>query len=148
MFEQWNPINDLMVLQDQMNRLFEDVTQRRARAEAKPRDDIERADWIPAADVYEQEDQYIVALDLPGVDRSALEITLDNDRLAIRGTRSLDHETSHRAERPRGRFVRTFGVPASVDQERIEADYRDGVLFVRLPKRTEEKSQRVQIKVS
>ena len=71
MSEQWNPINDLMVLQDQMNRLFEDVSQRRARAEAKPQDDIERADWIPAADVYEQENEYVIALDLPGADRSA-----------------------------------------------------------------------------
>jgi HSP20 family protein len=148
MSEQWNPINDLMVLQDQMNRLFEDVSQRRARAEAKPQDDIERADWIPAADVYEQEDQYTVALDLPGVDRSALEITLDNDRLAVRGTRSLENEASHRAERPGGRFVRTFSVPALVDQEGIEAEYSDGVLLIRLPKVADQKSQRVKIKVS
>ena len=74
MSEQWNPMNDLMGLQDQMNRLFEDVTQRRARGEVKPQDDIERADWIPAADVYEQENEYVIALDLPGADRSALEI--------------------------------------------------------------------------
>ena len=62
---------DLMVQQDEMNRLFEDVTQRRARGESKPQDDLERADWIPAADVYEQENGYVIALDLPGVDRSA-----------------------------------------------------------------------------
>jgi len=148
MSEQWNPINDLMVLQDQMNRLFEDVSQRRARAEAEPQDDIERADWIPAADVYEQADEYIVGLDLPGVDRSALEITLDNDRLAVRGTRFLETEASHRGERPRGRFVRTFSVPAFVDQEGIEAEYSDGVLLVRLPKAADQKSQRVKIKVS
>jgi HSP20 family protein len=148
MAQQWNPLGDLMGLQNQMNRLFEDVTQRRARGETKSQDDFERADWVPAADVYEQAHAYIVALDLPGADRATLEISFDNDRLAVRGTRAVETETLQRAERPRGRFVRTFGVPASVDHERIEAEYKDGVLFISLPKRAEQKSQRVQIKVS
>jgi HSP20 family protein len=150
MSQHWDPLRDLVVLQDRMNRLFEDATQRRARGASETQDDLDRSDWAPAADVYEREDTYLIALDLPGVDRSALEINLDKDRLSIRGNRSIENgrQTQRRAERPRGKFSRSFALPALVDQERIEAEYKDGVLSVRLPKRKEQQAQRVEIKVS
>jgi HSP20 family protein len=148
MSQQWDPLRDLVVLQDRMNRLFEDATQRRARGIAESDQGIDRAEWIPVADVFEQDQEYVVALDLPGVDRSALEIDLDENSLSIRGTRSIENEKQHQTERPRGRFARTFVVPSSVDQDRIEAEYKDGVLLVHLPKGKEPKSQRVEIKVS
>jgi HSP20 family protein len=142
---QWNPLNDLVSLQDRMNRLFEDATQRRGRENAA--DEVEGADWYPAADVYENEKSYIVAVDVPGIDRSTLDISVDDDTLAIRGNKPDVDATQHRTERPRGKFLRTFSVPASVDQKGIKADYRDGVLQVHLPKRAERKAQRVEIKV-
>ncbi|HVQ36792.1 MAG TPA: Hsp20/alpha crystallin family protein [Pyrinomonadaceae bacterium] len=142
---QWNPLNDLVSLQDRMNRLFEDATQRRAQDNAT--DEVEGADWYPAADVYENDKSYIVAVDLPGIDRSTLDISVDDDTLAIRGQKADLEARQHRAERPRGKFLRTFSVPASVDQKGIKADYRDGVLQVHLPKRAERKAQRVEIKV-
>jgi HSP20 family protein len=145
---QWNPLNDLVSLQDRMNRLFEDATERRGRDNAA--DEVEGADWYPAADVYEDEKSYIVAVDVPGIDRSTLDISVDDDTLAIRGNKpgvaGID-ATQHRCERPRGKFLRSFSVPASVDQKGIKADYRDGVLQVHLPKRAERKAQRVEIKV-
>lgn len=149
MSRHWDPLRDLMQLQDRMNQLFEDATQRRTRARAEAGDEIERADWIPVADVYERPNEYVVALDLPGIDRAALEINLENERLSIRGKRSFenDDQSQHRTERPQGKFNRTFGVPAAVDPEQIEAEYKDGVLYVRLPKRKEQKSQPVKIKV-
>jgi HSP20 family protein len=146
--QQWNPLQDLMVLRDRMNSLFEDATQRRARAETESGDEIERAEWYPAADVYENESEYLLALDLPGIDRSALDISIDDNRLAIRGTRSIAEENERRSERPRGRFVRTFGIPGAVDQQQIQAEYKDGVLRLHLPKRQEQKTQRLEIKVS
>lgn len=142
---QWNPLNDLVSLQDRMNRLFEDATQRRGRENAA--DEVEGADWYPAADVYENEKSYIVAVDVPGIDRATLDISVDDDTLAIRGNKPDVDATQHRTERPRGKFIRTFSVPASVDQKGIKADYRDGVLQVHLPKRAERKAQRVEIKV-
>lgn len=148
MSQRWDPIRDLMVLQDRMNQLFEDASQRRARAGAEPRDPLAHTDWLPLADVFEEGEHYVVALDLPGVDRAALELDLENDQLTIRGNRPGEGRTEHRSERPRGTFARTFSVPTSIDQERIQADYKDGVLYVRLPKRNEQKSQRVEIKVS
>lgn len=143
---QWNPLHDLVSLQDRMNRLFEDASQRRG--EVDQSDEVEGADWYPAADVYEDDASYTVAVDLPGIDRTTLDISVDDNRLAIRGSKPGLEITQHRAERPRGTFLRTFSVPASVDQKDIEADYRDGVLQVHFPKRLERKAQRVEIKVS
>lgn len=148
MSQQWNPLQDLMLLQDRMNRLFEDATKRRARGEAEASDEFERADWAPAADIYETDTGYLIALDLPGIDRSTLEINVDDNRLIVRGTRLIEEPTQHRGERPRGRFLRTFSIPGSVNQGEIGAEYKDGVLQVRLPKRKEQKAQRVEIKIS
>jgi HSP20 family protein len=147
MSQQWNPLQDLMVLQDRMNRLFEDATQRRNQAEATSGDDFERADWTPAADIYETESGYLIAMDLPGINREALQIDVDDNRLVVRGTRPISESKQHRAERPRGKFLRTFSVPGSVDQGKIGADYKDGVLQIRLPKRSEQKSKKIDIKI-
>lgn len=145
MSQQWNPLQDLMVLQDRMNRLFEDATQRRSQSDAG--DEFERADWTPAADIYETDSSYIIAMDLPGIDREALEIDIDDGRLIVKGTRAISEPKQHRSERPRGKFLRTFSVPGSVDQAKIGAEYKDGVLQVRLPKRTEQKPKRIDIKI-
>ena len=145
MSQQWNPLQDLMVLQDRMNRLFEDATQRRQNDNG---DQFERADWTPASDIYETESGYLIAMDLPGIDRDALEIDIDDSRLSVKGTRAITETKHHRTERPHGRFVRSFSVPASVDQAKIGAEYKDGVLKIRLPKRSEQKPKKIDIKIS
>ena len=145
MSQQWNPLQDLMLLQDRMNRLFEDATQRRAQTDAGA--EFERADWTPPSDIYETESGFVIAMDLPGINRDALEIDLDDNRLLIKGTRTVE-ESRHRSERPRGKFLRTFSIPGSVDQAGIGAEYKDGVLHIRLPKRQEQKAQKITINVS
>ncbi len=143
---QWNPLHDLVSLQDRMNRLFEDATHRRM--EVDQSDELETADWYPAADVLDSEGEYTVAIDLPGIDRASLDIDVNENRLTVKGTRVGQDATIHRAECPRGKFLRTFTVPVSVNQDGIRADYNDGVLQIHLPKRAERKAQRVAIKVS
>lgn len=145
MAQQWNPLQDLMILQDRMNRLFEDATQRRANTDAG--DEFEHADWNPAADIYETESGFSIAIDLPGISRDAVEIDVDDNRLIVKGLRLVE-ESKHRSERPRGKFLRSFTIPGTVDQTGIGADYKDGVLHIRLPKRTEQKAQKITIKVS
>ena len=144
MSQQWNPLQDLMVLQDRMNRLFEDATQRR---QSGADDEFERADWTPAADIYETESGYLIALDLPGIDRETLEIDVDDSRLVVKGTRTIAESKQHRAERPRGKFLRTFSVPGSVDQAKIGAEFKHGVLHISLPKRSEQKPKKIDIKI-
>ncbi|HEX8746780.1 MAG TPA: Hsp20/alpha crystallin family protein, partial [Pyrinomonadaceae bacterium] len=116
MAQYWDPLRDLVALQDRMNRLFDEAAHRRAREEDEEGAEIERADWTPAADVYNLEDQYLIVVDLPGVTREALDISLNNDRLFIRGERLPDVEQQARAERPFGMFLRKFGLPPTVDQ--------------------------------
>jgi HSP20 family protein len=130
-----------------MNRLFEDASQRRAN-ESDYSSELQRADWQPLADVSENEAEYTVAIDLPGIDRSTLEISIDENRLSVKGTRPAPESNQHRAECPRGNFLRSFSVPAAVDQKEIKADYKDGVLLVHLPKRPEKQPQRVKINIS
>jgi len=144
---QWNPLQDLMVLQDRMNRLFEDATQRRTQS-GETGDEFERADWTPVADIYETEAGYTIAIDLPGIKRDAIEIDIDDSRLIVKGTRAIDDSRSRRSERPRGKFLRSFSVPSSIDQNKIGADYKDGVLQIRLPKRAEQKAQKIEVKIS
>lgn len=147
MAQHWDPIRDLVTLQERMNRLFEDATERRGRA-GDESNDIEHADWTPAADVYNRETDYVIMVDLPGIDRESLDISLDDNRLWIRGTRAIEAEAQQRVERPHGSFLRKFGpLPPTVDQQNITAAYKDGVLRVTLPKRTEQKARRVEIKV-
>ena len=148
MSKQWNPLNDLMQLQDRMNRLFEDATERRAKVATETTDEIESADWYPAADVYDRDGEYLIAVDLPGIDRSVLEIDLHDSKLVIKGNRMIEGNASAGGHRPQGRFIRAFTIPMQgVAQEGIQAEYRNGVLEVRIPKREEQQVRRIQIKV-
>ena len=138
---------DLFTLQERMNRLFEETADRRGGAR-EDEAEIERADWIPAADVFEDEREYLLALDLPGIDRDGLDVNLDDGRLVIRGERKGPEGLhARRTERPQGRFVRTFSLPDAVDRSRISADYKDGVLLLHLPKRDERQGHRLKIDV-
>ncbi|HST50651.1 MAG TPA: Hsp20/alpha crystallin family protein [Pyrinomonadaceae bacterium] len=140
------PVRDLFTLQDRMNRLFDEAADHRGRTDEA---EIERADWIPATDIYEDEGEYTLVLDLPGIKRDSLDVSLDDGRLTIRGERAQTEGVGvRRAERPQGRFVRSFSLPDGVDRAHIAADYKDGVLLLHLPKRTEQQSRRVKIDVS
>lgn len=143
----FDPVRDLFTLQERMNRLFEEAADRRERT-GEDEGEMERADWIPAADVYEDEREYLLALDLPGINREALDVSLDDGRLVIRGERAAaDGLRARRAERPQGRFVRTFSLPDAVERGAISADYKDGVLLLHLPKRNEQPGRRLKIDI-
>jgi HSP20 family protein len=142
-----NPLGDLFRLQDRMNRVFDELTHRQTRAEDAPGAKVEGPDWVPAADVEEHEKEYVVAVDLPGVDRSKLGIEIEKDRLVVRGERLTGQNDASRRERQSGRFLRRFDVPSNVDQNAMVAEYKDGVLRVRMPKRPMSNARRVRIPV-
>jgi HSP20 family protein len=148
MSQNWNPLQDLLLLQDRMNRLFEDATQRRTQVDSDSGTEFQRADWTPLADIYETETDYLIAIDIPGIERDELTLDVADNRLIVKGTRVVEETNQQRTERPHGKFLRTFGVPGSVDQANIGAVYKDGVLKVRLPKRKEQKAKKVEIKIS
>lgn len=146
MRHRFDPVRDLFTLQDRMNRLFEEAARRGGESESEG--EIERADWIPAADVSEEAGEFVITLDLPGIRRDGLDVNLDEGRLTIRGERPPQEGTQlRRSERPHGRFARTFSLPDAIDRHAITADYKDGVLTLRLPKRAEPKERRLKIDI-
>ena len=148
MRHRWDPLRDLVALQERMNRLFEDAARPRSSDEEESEQEIERADWTPAADVYNREQEYVIMIDLPGIEREALELNLDDNRLLVRGLRTAEQDAAQRLERKHGRFLRRFGpLPPTVEQKAISAEYKDGVLVIRLPKQSEQQARRVEIKI-
>ncbi len=142
-----DPLGELFRLQDRMNRVFDELTHRQTYAENAPGAEVERPDWVPAADVEEHEKEYVIAVDLPGIDRSKLGIEIEKDRLLVRGERLTGQNDASCGERPAGRFLRRFEVPSNVDQSDMVAEYKDGVLRVRMPKRPTANARRVRIPV-
>lgn len=140
----WDPFRDLSVLQERMNRLFEDAG--RGRRTDEP---ASTTTWSPAVDIFETEGEIVVKAELPGVDRKDITLNLENNVLMLKGERRFEKETKeenyHRIERAYGGFSRAFSIPAIVDEEKIRADYRDGVLKIALPKRDQAKAKQIKI---
>lgn len=142
----WDPLRDLVSIQDRMNRLFEQ-TLSRSRAE----EGITASTWSPAVDIYETPETIIMKADLPGLAREDIEIQLQDNTLSLRGERrfakDVQQESYLRIERAYGVFQRNFTLPATVQQEKISAVFRDGVLELVLPKAEEAKSKKIAIEV-
>ncbi len=135
--------NDFDMLRREMTNLF-DTFHGRTTGEGQ-----ESAVWTPRADLAETEDAYVIQMDVPGIDRNDLEITLEEGTLKISGERSMqsDHEKSqfHRIERTYGRFFRSFTFGPNADADNIEATFDDGVLTVRVAKAEERKPRRIEV---
>lgn len=137
----YNPFredNSLRLFEDTLNRFFSTPET------ARP--------WSPSVDIMETENEIVLKADLPGVSEKELDITLEDGTLTIKGDRKFDSESKskgyHRIERGYGSFVRCFSFPESVDPEKIDADYRAGVLTVTLPKKEVSKPRQVKVKVN
>ena len=129
----FDPLRDLLNLQERMNRLFEDSL-----ASGRLAPDFASGGFTPLADVYETPEGFVVQIDLPGVDPAEVGVTVDGDRLVVRGERRQTEKTRpesfHRMERSFGAFTRAFVLPAPVDGDHVTAHYRDGLLRVEIPK--------------
>jgi HSP20 family protein len=108
-----------------------------------------RHEFVPAVDILEEPERYVVRADLPGVDADAIDITVDGGLLTIRGERKAKVQaegvTLQRAERACGNFERAFRLPETAASEGFEADYRQGVLTVRIPKTKQAQPYRIQV---
>lgn len=128
----FDPLRDLLQLQDRMNRLFEDSL-------TSPRTPSPSGSWTPAADVVENEEGFVIQVDLPGVAEDEVEIQVDGDRVVVRGERrpaeNARPDSFHRMERSYGPFVRTFVLTTDVDADHVTAALKDGLLRLDLPKR-------------
>jgi HSP20 family protein len=142
-YEPWNALNQL---HSQLNRLFDREFDNGTASSAAT------ADWIPPADVEEYSDRFVLKLDVPGVDLSAVDITLDQGVLSVSGERVKDAAAKDversRTERPFGRFHRRFTLPDTVDAANVQASGRNGIVEVTIPKQPKSQPRRIQISAS
>jgi HSP20 family protein len=128
----WDPLRDLLSLQERMNRLFEESFAGRLEEPAL----VGSGTWTPLADAYETPEAFVFLLELPGVGEDDVEVQVDGDTLSVKGHRGLGlrPDRFHRMERSHGPFLRSFQLTEEVDSDRIGAQLRDGVLRLELPK--------------
>ena len=127
---QWNSLQDLVAIQEKMNRLFEETIHRTE----FPDEGIETALWSPAADVFETPEEIVLQVELPGVRLSDVKLEALDGKLRVSGHRRTDSEVEPRhfvrMERIYGNFSREFVIPASIDPSKIKATLRAGVLRI------------------
>jgi HSP20 family protein len=140
----WEPARELSSLQGEMNRLFNTFFDVPAGGKGA-------TGWIPAMDLLEEGEHYVLRADLPGMDEGDVSVELEGDTLTIAGERKEQTQTTqegyHRMERASGAFRRTLTLPEGVDADEISASFDKGVLEVRVPKPEERKPRRVKIGV-
>jgi len=140
----WEPFRGATSLQEQVNRLFSDVFERRG-------EESNLTAWAPSVDIYETEHELVVKADLPEVDPKDLDIRVENNILTIRGERKFEkkakEESYLRVERSYGSFSRSFTLANTVNSEAIQADYQNGVLTLSIPKKEEAKPKQIKVNV-
>ena len=136
----WEPFRELASLQSEMSRMLSGLTGGETRG---------AAEWAPALDVWETEAELIYAFDLPGVPEDAIKIEVADDTLTVTAERMREEEKStdrfYRFERRFGSFSRAVGLPPGVDESKIAALYKDGVIEIHVPKPAEQKPRRIPI---
>jgi HSP20 family protein len=141
--DRWEPFRGAFP-ESQLNRLFSDFFSRASQEQ-------NLTTWAPAVDIYEGEHELVVQADLPDVKPEDLDIRVENNILTIRGERKfekkVDEKNYLRVERAYGSFARSFSLASTVNSEAIKADYQNGVLTLRIPKREEAKPKQIKVNV-
>lgn len=141
----FEPFRDLTAFQDRVNRLFTDLY--------SGREEGVLSTWVPAVDIYEDDKKALVLkAELPDVNKEDVSVTVENNTLSLSGERKLESEVNkdryHRIERAYGRFSRSFSLPTTVDAGQIAAEFKNGVLTIRLPFREEARPRTIDVAVS
>lgn len=140
----WSPFNRLTSLRDEIERLFD--------LSGLSRDVGSFSGWTPSLDVYQDKDSVYVKAELPGMRKEDIDISLHDGMLTISGERKREEKTQEgdtfRTERFFGRFHRSVVLPTSVETDKVEASYKDGILSITLPKAEEAKPKHIEVNVS
>jgi HSP20 family protein len=136
LIRRFDPFAEMSRLQDEMGNLFGG--------------DARRAGFTPAVDIYEDKEGFHVKAELPGLKPEEVHVNVENNMLTLRGERKLEKEDKregyHRIERAYGSFQRSFVLPNSADAEKVQAEMKDGVLAVLIPKKATAQARRVEVK--
>jgi HSP20 family protein len=143
----WDPFRELEDMSDRLNRVFA-----RPAARTNGKEALTVADWAPTVDISETESEYLIKAELPEVKKDEVKVTLEDGILTIQGERrrEKDEKTTkyHRVERSYGSFVRSFSLPDQVEENGVKAEYKDGMLNLRIPKSEKAKPRAIEVKVA
>lgn len=142
----WNPVRDVLGLQEEMNMLLGDFF-----AVDRTGDEKNFIRWAPRVDILEKNGGYELAADLPGLKKEDIKIEIQDNMLTLKGEKKLEEEKKDKnyrlCERYHGEFVRTFTLPENIDRDRIVAEFKDGVLKLEIPKTEKAKPKQIEVQV-
>jgi HSP20 family protein len=140
----FEPYREFTTLQDRLNRLFQSSF-------GDSQDALTSTNFNPAVDVYEDEHNVSLKIEVPGIEEKDLDISVENNTLTVHGERKFEKEEKEenfrRVERQYGSFTRSFTLPQTVDSENVSANYDKGVLKISLPKKAEAKPKQIKVNV-
>ena len=141
-----DPFRELSTIQERMNQLFGDFV---ARTRGGREEEFAVGGWVPTVDIYETDENIVVTAELPGLEKDQVGVEYKDGILTLRGERKLEREVKeesyHRMERSYGDFHRSFTLPGSVDEEKISARMKNGVLEIHLPKKEAAKPKQITV---
>ena len=142
----WDPLRELSAMQQRVNRVFGDL------ARVGDDDVMRRGPFVPPVDIFDNgSHELVITAELPAVRKEDIEVSVDNNSLTLRGEKKPDvgmaEDCCHRVERAYGSFSRTFTLPNTVDGSKVTADYKDGVLTIKLPMREEAKPRQIPVQI-
>ncbi len=145
----WDPLKEMEELQNRLSGLFGRAQARRGNGE---QESITVAEWAPLVDITEDDKEYLIKAELPEVKKEDEKVAVENGLLTISGERKSEKEEKnkkyHRIERAYGSFERSFIVPDDADADKVNAEFKDGVLRVHLPKSEKAKPKQIEVKVA
>ena len=149
MLTRWDPFRELNALQDRMNRLLQDSFS--GQPSARGEESLVSGAFIPPVDVYEDEHNIVLKMEVPGIDQKDIDLRVENNLMTVRGERKFEkdekEENFQRVERRYGAFVRSFTLPNTVDTDNVNADYENGVLKITLAKKAEAKPKQIKVNI-
>jgi HSP20 family protein len=143
----WAPFRDLLNIQDEMNRMFNN-----AFARFPEKGEGSAMLWAPLVDIVETDDEITVVAEIPGMKKEDVKISIQDDVLTLKGEKKQEKESNQknfqRVERSYGVFERSFSLPSSIQSDKVKASYKDGLLTIHLPKAEEAKPKEISISVN
>jgi HSP20 family protein len=149
----WNPSRELLDMEREFNRMFRSLSGRFGFGNGEETErEYENAVWSPLSDIYEDKDNFVLTMDLPGIKKEDVKISYVDGQLHISGERKQEKESKngkyHRVERNFGKYFRSFTLPNKIKHDKIDASFKDGQLIVTIPKAEEAKPKEIDIKVN
>jgi HSP20 family protein len=145
----WDPFREL---EDMQNRLLSVLGRQAQPRQNGYQESITVAEWAPVVDITEDEQEYLIKADLPEVQREEVKVTVENGVLVLSGQRRLEKENKnrkyHRVERSYGSFVRSFSLPDDADSDKVNAEFKEGVLKLHIPKSESARTRQIEVKIS